>query len=71
MMPKNRKELERKMHSFTEKTQKGPVRLNLPTHSRTAKSIENIRNAPNGRIDLATIDEMTRAMLNAIGAMQF
>lgn len=71
MMPKNRKELERNIDIITEKTERGPLRLNLHPHSRTAKSIMNIRNTPNKRLDLFTVDEMIRAMLNAITAMQY
>lgn len=67
-MPSSRKEFEHNMHLLKERAEKGQIHL-TKSSIRSIKGIMNARYAPNQRINLHTVDEMTRLMANTIGSM--
>lgn len=67
-MPNSRKEFERNMHFLSEGFERDQIKIN-GSNIKTIKGIKNARFAPNKRVNLHTVNEMTRLMANSIANM--
>ena len=67
-MPSSRKEFEHNMHFLSESFDRDQIKINS-SNIRTIKGIKNARLAPNGRVNLHTINEMARVMANTVANM--
>lgn len=63
--PKTRFEFEENMSFLLEAIHKKSFQMNSSLH-RSAKSLERVRLLPNHRVDLLTVDEMSRLQANTI-----
>jgi hypothetical protein len=64
-VPTSREELERNLFLLGEKIKDGKFIVG-PTLSHTIDGLQRLRKLPNGRVDLLTLDEMTRLNANMI-----
>lgn len=67
-MPNSRREFEHNMHLLKERAEKGQIHI-TKSSIRSIKGLMNARYAPNQRINLHTINEMTRLMANTVTQM--